>query len=132
MARIHGRRGRLYVGLASDTASAEPVPYIKEFSVESASEKVDVTAFGDGTKVYVAGLADATGSYAGFLDDSTNQLFTASTDGLARKFYWYPSTSNTAKYTYGTAFFDFSEEYAVDGAVSISGNWSAASTVYKV
>lgn len=130
MARIHGRRGRLYVGLSSDTAAAEPVSFLNNWDISSSTDRVDVTAFGDTNKVYVAGLPDATGSFSGFYDTETDQLYTASQDGLARKFYLYPDTSD-GDYWSGTAFFDFSSSGAVDGAVSVSGTWSAATAVSK-
>ena len=131
MARVHGRRGQLYVGLASDTASASPVTFLNRWSIEFTTDKTDVTAFGDTNKVYVSGLPDASGSFAGFYDTATVQLYTASQDGLARKFYLYPDTTDS-DYWFGTALFDFSAEGAVDGAVSISGNFSAASAVTQV
>lgn len=132
MARIAGRRGRLYVGLASDTAAAEPVTFLTSWSLDSASDKFQVTAFGDGTKTYVSGLPDAQGSFAGFYDTASAQLYTASTDGLARRTYLYPDTNATGTYWFGTAFFDFSIETPVDGAVSISGSFAAATAFSKV
>ena len=62
MSRVHGRRGRLYVGIASDTASAAPVTYISKWSSNFSTDNVDVTAIGDSNKTYVAGLPDASGS----------------------------------------------------------------------
>lgn len=132
MARIAGRRGRLYVGLASDTAAAEPVTFLNRWALDSATSKYDVTAFGDTTMTYVAGLPDAKGTFAGFYDDASGQLYTASTDGLARKTYLYPDTNSTGKYWFGTAFFDFSVETPVDGAVSISGSFAAATSFQKI
>lgn len=132
MARIHGRNGRLYVGLASDSATPSPVTFLNNWSVEFTTDKVDVTCFGDTNKVYVSGLPDAAGSFSGFYDDSTAQLYTASQDGLARKFYLYPSTSDAGDYWYGTALFDFSVSGSVSDAVSVSGSWSAASAVTQV
>lgn len=130
MARIHGRRGRLYVGLADDSADAEPVSFLNSWDISSSTDRVDVTAFGDSNKVYVAGLPDASGSFSGFYDTDTDQLYTASQDGLARKFYLYPDTTD-GDYWSGTGFFDFSSSGSVDGAVTVSGTWSAASPVTK-
>lgn len=132
MARIHGRRGRVYVGLASDTAQAEPVAFLNRWSLNSSADRVDVTSFGDTTKTYVAGLPDAQGTFAGFYDTASAQLYTAASDGLARKAYLYPDTTATSTYWFGTAFFDFSIEDGVDAAVTISGNFAAASSWQKV
>ena len=132
MARIHGRRGRLYAGIASDTAAAEPVTFLDKYSIDFTVDKVDVTCFGESTKVYVAGIADASGSFSGFYDSATAQLFTAATDGLARKTYIYPDTSSSGTYFFGTALFDFSMSTGVGEASTISGSWAAASAFSKV
>lgn len=132
MGRYHGRNGRVYLGIASDTVAAEPVPYLATWSINFATDKVEVTAMGDANKVYVAGLPDASGEFSGFHDDSTAQTYTAATDGLARKFYLYPNTLNTAKYFFGTVLPDFNVNGGVQGAVEISSSWNAASTVFKV
>jgi hypothetical protein len=131
MARIHGRNGRLYGSLTSG-GTAEPITFLNNWSINFATDNVDVTAFGDTGKVYVAGLPDASGSYSGFYDDETTQFYTAATDGVARKFYLYPNASATGKYWFGTALFDFNVSAAVDGAVAVTGDWSAASAVSRV
>lgn len=131
MARVHGRRGRLYAGIASATAAAEPIAFLNNWSIEFTTDKVDVTSFGDTNKVYVSGLPDASGSYSGFYDTETAQLYTASQDGAARRFYLYPDTSD-GDYFYGTALFDFGLSASVTDSVTASGSWSAASAVTKV
>lgn len=132
MARIHGRRGRVYLGLASDTATAEPVAFLNAWSISFEVEKAEVTAFGDTNKIYVSGLPDASGDFAGWYDDATVQTYTAATDGLARKFYLYPDNTSTVKYFFGTILPDFSVESGVGDAVSISSSWNAASAIAKV
>lgn len=132
MSRIHGRRGRIYIGIASDTATAEPLPFQASWSLNFVTEKAEVTAFGDSNKTYVAGLPDASGEFSGFYDDATVQTYTAATDGLARKFYLYPSTANTGQYWFGTVLPDFSVNAAVNGPVAVSATWNAASAIAKV
>ena len=133
MARVHGRRGRLYVGIASDSAAAEPVAYLSKWSIGFSTDNVDVTANGDTNKVYVAGLPDASGSFSGFYDDATTQTFTAASDGLPRRWYLYPSTPSVAgPYWFATGLFDFNAEGDVGGAVTVSGDFQAASAVAKI
>ena len=121
------------MGIASGTAEAEPVAYLSKWSISASVDNIDVTAMGDAVKVSVAGLPDASGSFSGFFDDASAQTYTAATDGLARRFYLYPTTPALAgPYWFGTGLFDFSAEAAVAGAVTISGDWSAASTVAKI
>jgi hypothetical protein len=69
---------------------------------------------------------------SGFYDTATAQFYTASQDGLARKFYLYPDTTDLTEYFFGTGLFDFSINGAVSDAAAISGNWAAASTIAKV
>lgn len=132
MARISGRRGRVYVGIASDTAEASPLPFQASWSINFSTEKLDATAMGDDNKVYVADLPDASGQFQGFYDDATSQTYAAATDGLARKFYLYPSTSTSGQYFFGTVLPDFSVEGGVGDTVKVTSSWAAASSVRKV
>lgn len=130
MPRIHGRNGALYVGLTSN-GTATPLAFTKKWSIDFKTARENVTAFQDTTMVYVAGLPDASGSFDGYYDDATVQTYTAAIDGIARRFYLYPSTSNTAQYFFGTGFFDFSVDLSVDGAATVKGTFSAATPVTK-
>lgn len=131
MARIAGRNGRLYMNLTSG-GTAEPVTFLNTWSLQFQTEKIDVTSFGDTSMTYVSGLPDMQGTFAGFYDDATVQMYTAAVDGVARKFYLYPSTNTNGQYWFGTAIFDMSIDASVDGPVAISGNFAAASTTAKV
>lgn len=130
MARIHGRNGRLYAAITSG-GTAEPIAFLSKWSVSFASDTVDVTAFGDTNKVTVQGLPSTSGSFSGFYDNATAQLYTAATDGVARKCYLYTDTSSS-QYWFGTATFDFSIDADVNGAVTVSGDWNAASAWTKI
>jgi hypothetical protein len=120
------------MGLASDTATAVPLQFFAMWSINFATDKIDVTALGDSNKVYVAGLPDASGDFSGFYDDATVQTYTAAVDGLARRFYLYPSTLNTAQYFFGTVLPDFKVNAGVSGATEVSASWNAASAIAKV
>jgi hypothetical protein len=130
MARLAGRNGRIYLSLTSG-GTAEPVAYQASWSINFSTNKIDVTAMGDSNKVYVSGLQDAQGQFAGFYDDASVQAYTAATDGVARKVYIYPNIS-TAQYWFGTALTDFSVDSSVDGAVAVSSSWAAASVFQKI
>lgn len=131
MARIHGRNGRVYMALASG-GTAEPVAFLKSWSINFATDKHEVTAFGDANKIYVSGLPDAQGDFAGYYDDATAQTYTAATDGIARAFYLYPNTNTTSQYFWGTILPDMKVQGDVGGSVDISCSWNAASTITKV
>jgi hypothetical protein len=118
MARIHGRNARVYMNIASG-GTAEPVAFVSSWSVSFATDKQDVTAFGDQNHIYVAGLPDAQGEFSGFYDDATAQVFTAAGDGVAQ-------------YFWGTILPDFAASASVDGATEMQSSWNAASNIAKV
>ena len=130
MARLHGRNGILYAGIASG-ATASAVAYLSDWTINFTVDKVDVTAMGDTNKTYVAGLPDAQGDFSGWYDDATSQTYIAATDGVARNFYLYPNTNNALNYFFGTFFPDFSVAGGVTAAVSVKGTWAAASKVQR-
>jgi hypothetical protein len=132
MSRIHGKRGRVYLGLASDTAVAEPLTFIARWAIRHPTDRADVTVMGDSHKIYVNGMPDATGMFSGFLDDATAQTYTAAIDGLARKFYLYPDLSSNTKYFFGTIVVDFALEGGVDGGVTLNADWGAASLLTRI
>lgn len=132
MSRIHGRNGRVYLGLASSAAVAEPLQFFASWSINFATDKAEVTALGDNNKVYVAGLPDASGDFSGFYDDATVQTYTAAIDGQARKFYLYPNTNTSTQYWFGTVLPDFKVDGGVSGSVNVAASWNAASSVAKI
>lgn len=130
-APISGRKGRLYVAITSG-GTPEPIANLNRWSLNQSSDRYETTSFGDTSKTYAQGLPDAQGQFAGFYDTASAQLYTAATDGVARKTYLYPTTDSTGTYWFGTAFFDFSIETPVDGPVAISGSFAAATSFSKV
>ena len=131
MVRRHGRNGQVYMGVTNG-AAASPMAFQASWSINMVTDKQDVTAFGDGNKVYVAGLPDSSGDFSGFWDDSTSQTYIAAVDGLARNFYLYPNaTTDPNIYWFGTVLPDFSADGAVAGPVNMKSSWNAASKVQR-
>lgn len=131
MARIAGRNAVIYLGTTT-SAAASPLTFQNTWSMSFTSDKIDVTAFQETTKTYVAGIADASGEFAGFYDDASAQTYTAAIDGLSRRLYLYPSNLLVTQYFFGTVFADMSVNAAVAGAVEVSASWNAASPISKV
>lgn len=131
MARIHGKSGLVYVGIASG-AAASPIAYLTDWNLNFTVDQPEVTAFGDQNKIYVSGLPDASGDFSGFYDDASRQLYTSARDGVARNFYLYPNTvADPLQYWFGQILPDFSISGGISAAVSIKSNWKAASNVIK-
>lgn len=130
MARLHGRKGRVYLDVAGG-GSASPLPFIANWSITFATDRSEVTAMEDANKTYVSGMPDASGDFSGFYDDATAQTFTAASDGVARKFYLYPDHTVTTKYFHGEILVDFTANGGVDGPVALSASWSAAGPINR-
>src|ERR1041385_2116700 len=98
MARIHGRLGQLYLGLASSTAAAEAVAFLSKWQITFDTDDAEVTAFGDSNKTYVSGLPHVVGPFVGYSDAASVQTYTAAPAGQPRRFYLYPGTpTNTGQ-----------------------------------
>ena len=138
MARIKGSGGDVYVDQSSNgSGSASPLRYASKWTLDGETEQIEVTAFGDTTKTFIAGLPNAQGTISGFYDDTASTgstaLFAMSQSGVARKTYFYPKTPSTSgPYWFGTANWSVSYETDVSGAVTISGTWSAATSFSAV
>jgi len=63
MARRAGRNAGIYVATTTG-GSATPLTFQNKWSMNFESEKIDVTAFQDTNKTYVAGIADAMGDFS--------------------------------------------------------------------
>jgi hypothetical protein len=134
VARISGKDGRIYLEIASG-GSASPLPFVTDWSINAATDKLEVTAMGDANKVYVSGLPDASGDLSFEYDDATAQTYTAAVDGIARKFYLYPKITGSpgqGQYWFGTVLIDFNLASSVSGTPKGTASWSAASTIAKV
>jgi len=131
VSRIAGRNGRIYLD-APGGGAASPLPFQAKWSLSFTTDKYDVTALGDSNKTYVAGLADASGTFSGFYDNATVQTYTGAVDGVARKFYLYPDTTLVTQYFFGTVFVDMKIDADVQGAVAVSSSWNSASSIAKV
>jgi hypothetical protein len=133
MGRRAGRFGRIYLGIASSAATAEPLPFVAKYNIKWSTTKIKVTAMGDNNNVYLGGIKDASGSWSGFYDDATQQSYTAAGDGQPRKFYLYPDLTNVpTNYFFGQVIVDMSVDSDVDGAINMSADWAAYSDIIRL
>lgn len=119
----HGRNGRLWLA-AANGGSAAPVEGKTKYTVNMSTDKVDVTSFGDTSKTTLAGLPDGSVDIEGFYDFNGDVLITAALDGLARKWYLYPDTTDMTDYFFGTATVDATFDGSVSGAINVKGTLS--------
>ena len=132
MGRFHGRNGRVYMGIASDTAVAEPVPYLADWTLNQTTDKIEVTAMGDTTKIYVAGLPDAAADRVVGEDRSEPVLQRVEQVRVQVE----PAGEAVARRGVGLGGGVVHEAVeragGVGGAVTLSSNWNAASSIFKV
>lgn len=124
MARYHGKKGRIMMSTAAASA-AVTVGSLTSWSIDSSTDTVETTAFGDVNKTYVQGLPDLSGSFDGFWDDTDSTVFSGSVSVSGVNLYLYPSTDALARYWYGPAWVSYSVNTGVGDAVAISANFVA-------
>lgn len=126
MARYSGKAGRVMMSV--DAASAAVALTLSGWTLNRATDRYDVTSFGDGNKTYVQGLPDLQGNLSGFYDSADDRLFDAAESADGVKIYLYVSTDALSIYWYGPAWVDASIEVPVQGAVTMSGTFAANGT----
>jgi hypothetical protein len=126
LARYSGRKGLVYLS-TSGTAAATSFTPISAWTLDAATDRQEVTAFGDANKVYIQGLQNVQGTFTGFFDDTTSaNLFTAAASADGVKLYLYPSSDAITKYAYGPAWLDASINVSVGGAITVNGSFAAS------
>lgn len=124
MARYHGKKGQVFSSVTGSGAAAL-VASLSAWTLDMATDKVEVTSFGDANKTYVQGLRDIKGTVSGFWEDSQDVLFDGSESADGVKLYLYPSSDAPSVYFYGPAWLDASINVGVSGAVTLSANFVA-------
>lgn len=124
MARYHGAKGVVY---GSTTGSGTAVAFISlsAWTLDMATDKSDVTAFGDPNKTYVQGLRDIKGTLSGWWDSADDSLFDASESADGMKLYLYPASTASGNYFYGQAWLDASINTPASGPVTVSASFVA-------
>lgn len=129
--RIHGRHGEVSF---IDASPAVVIASLNAWTLNMARDYVEVTAFGDANKVYVPGLQDISGTLAGFYDMDEGSptsggslaLFEAAEGDTPVTLKLTPNTLDAGKYWSGSSYLDVSVNVAVNGAVTLSGNFKGA------
>ena len=123
--RIHGAHGSVEVD-PTGGATAVAVASLNKWSLSMAKDRVDVTCFLDPNRITVPGLPEIKGSLGGYWDKTDRTLFEVAMGTVAAMLKLIPSTLDPTYLFSGLAWIDASIDVAVDGAVTISGEWSAA------
>jgi hypothetical protein len=124
MARYHGKSAVMYMSTSGSGVATTTIS-IAGYNVDFATDMVETTSFGDPNKTYVQGLKDIKGAFNGFLDDTGLAIFTAADSIDGCKLYLYPSSASPTIYWYGPAWLNASITVPVNGANTVTGNFSA-------
>jgi hypothetical protein len=119
--RYHGKTGSVSIG-----SPAAPVLSLNKWTLNAATDKVDVTAFGDVNKQYVQGLPDLKGSVGGWFDDQEDGLFLAADSTTPVQLELMPVAGVASIKWAGPAWLDASIDVPANGAISVSGEFVAA------
>ena len=118
--RYHGKKGSVKIGTTA-------VASLSKWTLNAATDKADVTAFGDNNKQYVVGLKDIKGSLAGWFDDEEDALFAAADGDTPVDLELAPVESLATTLNWkGPAYLDASIDVPANGAISISGDFVGA------
>ena len=123
MASRHGKNGLIYV---SGTELAEA----NSWSVNIATDSVDVPKFGDTWKNKKQGMSAWSGNVTAWDDSSEKILFnaaTATTDGVSLLIY--PVRSDLTEYYSGTAIFGMSTSGGVSAPINRDGDFVGNGTL---
>ncbi len=137
MARIHGRHGEVAL---IDTSPAVILGSLNHWTGNFSRDYVEVTAFGDTEKQWVPGLPNREGTLSGFhnLDvgspasGDSEPLYEAAEGDTPVTLRLMPSTLEPEHFWSGLAYLDVSIDVAVNGVVTLNGNWKGAGTWTRV
>lgn len=131
--KLHGKDGAIYI--ADLGGPLQKVLNRTEWTLNLNRDYVDATTFGNTNKVYLVGLKDISGTYAGILDVSGDALVTAADSG-AEYVYLYadddddltPGTpgANAILLAFGPGLLDASITASVSDAIKVTGNFRAS------
>lgn len=102
------------------------VANLNKWTLNLATDKIDVTCFGDANKVYVQGLPDIKGTIGGVYDSGDLSIFNVALGTTAALLNLFPSSLDTATFFGGKAWLDSAIDVDAKGAVTITSNFVAA------
>lgn len=127
--KLHGKNGAIY--LAAAGGAKVKILNKTEWALNLNRDFVDATTFGNTNKVYLVGLKDISGTYAGLLDLSGDSLVNASDSGEMYIYLYADDTVNNTTgapilVAYGLGFLDASLTGSSTDAIKCTGNFRAA------
>lgn len=126
--RLHGKNGRIQMDPAGGSALVT-LGDLDSWSLDAATDRQEVTCFGDTNKRRVSGLPDYSGNLGGFwnaLASSSPAYFAAVLAGLPVTLRLIQNILDPTVYFQGLANIDGGVNVSATGAISTKGKWDAA------
>ena len=125
MARRAGKGGEILLA-ETGTGAVATLVHVKDWTWNGTTDKIDVTSMDDANKTNLRGLADVSGSFTFYWDDTDDTVYQASQSDDPVTMALYPNDSAATKWGSGKVNVDFSIKGDVAGAVECTANWTAA------
>jgi hypothetical protein len=129
MAILSGRSGLVKWDPTGGTTTVALVS-IKAFTLSLATEKINVTCFGDTNRVYIPGMRDISGTLAGFWNSANDALIDATAQSTPGTLDLIPNSNDPSPGTphkfSGKAWLDAELDTDVEGAPGLSATFMAA------
>lgn len=123
MAKYHGRRGQIEIGVGSPLTI---ICSMASWNLSFTREKVDVTSFCNTNKAYLVGLKDVSGGFDGFFDtDDFRDLFESGDSAVGAIVRITPSLDAPTWYFQGPAWVDVSITGSTSDAIKVSSTLAA-------
>lgn len=126
--RLHGKNGQIQMDAAGGSALVV-LGDLDAWSLDMATDRVEVTAFGDTNKRRVSGLPDYSGTLGGSWNavaSSSPAYFAAVIAGTPVTLRLVPNTLDPTVYFQGLANIDGGIAVTARGAITTKGKWDAA------
>jgi hypothetical protein len=124
---LTGRYGEVWYAPAPSPGTLAKIASINTFKLDSKADYEDVTCFGDTNKVYIPGLIDMSGSFAGFWNSADLTLFEAAVATEPGTLKLVPNNTEPLFYWTGLAYLDASIECTLQ-APKVTGTFKAAAS----
>ena len=127
MATLHGKNGVIYLG----ETNASPISEKTEWHITIDRDLAEDTVMQDSWRTQLKGINNWSGSFAGFLDTASNDLFTAATSANLQKIYIYPDSSSVTRYYYGYCWPNLTIDATRTDVIAISADFDGDGALSK-
>jgi len=127
MATLHGKNGVVYMGENTATQITE----LTEWHISIDRDLAEDTVMGDSWRTQLKGIISWSGSFAGYMDTASNDLFTAATGANKQRIYIYPDANNSTAYYYGYCWPNLTIDATLGDVVAVSCDFDGDGVLSK-